>query len=60
MKLIKKGCLTDQLVASPDPFSMVTASGETLQGGDQKIDLEMDFRLKNSKEFGTETEENNF
>ena len=37
---------------------MVTASGETLQGGDQEIDLEMDFGLKNSKRFDTKTEEN--
>ena len=56
VNLIKRGCLTDPLVASPDPFPMVTASGQALQGGDQEINLEMDFRLKNPRDFGTKTE----
>ena len=39
---------------------MVIASGDTLQGGDKEIDLEMDFRLKNPKDFDAKTEENTF
>ena len=50
VNLIKKGCLSDQMTTSADPLKMVTANGETLQGGDQEIDLELDFRLKNEEE----------
>ena len=39
---------------------MVTASGDTLKGGDKEIDLEMDFRLKKTKDFGAKNEENTF
>ena len=34
VNLIKNGCLSDQMTQSADPFLMVTAKGETLQGGD--------------------------
>ena len=39
---------------------MVTASGDTLQGGDKETDLELDFRLKNAKDLDVKTEENTF
>ena len=31
-----------------------------VQGGDKEVDLEMDFRLKNTKDFSTQSEENVF
>ena len=39
------------MTPNADPFTMVTANGQTLQGGDQEINLELEFRLKHEKAF---------
>ena len=39
---------------------MVTASGDTRRSGDQEVDLERYFRLKNAKAFDVKTTGNTF
>ena len=40
------------MTQNADPFTMVTANGETLQGGDQEINLELELRSKYENAFG--------
>ena len=41
VNLIKKSYLSNYMTQNADPFTMVTANGEKLQGGDQEINLEV-------------------